>query len=652
MTGDGARRLVEPLAVLVLLAAGLVQQFGRDQPPVSRQHQVMHAAVIAAAVLPLLLRRRFPFLVVLVMSTVIAVSGSTGPVLSYDPSPASAFGLLFAAYWVTAVRGRTVGLVAVAVCWTAVTLLLRPWDTPAGAWLPNYPYFLVAYAAGVVQGQRDELAAVLSTRLLDEQTHREARQRLALQQARNGLARDLRDVVVRGLARMQECAGQAHGRLAAGSAGVESALAATETAGRSALAEMRRLLLVLRSDPEPAGPVDDGGAGQLVRRTRSLPVPALLADLLLAAAIAGIALVELQFWQGVLGPVVPPETFSREAHLWAVAWIALLPFRRRWPVPTVLAMSVMAFLQTYPFRYWTPVADIVALQVAVYTVGQQHLRRRYVFGLAGIGAIGLVSYPPPPVTLSPVGFLVITATTLAGVAWIGVVVGDRRSLNQDLEKRLSALTEQRRTALDLAVGSERVALAREMHDLVAHSLTLMVVQAGAARMVAADDPTAAGQAVATVLECGQQAENELQQMVAVLRGDEAPEPVVDPDLPALVARSRASGLEVALDGSGELPEGAVQVFAYRLVQEALTNVRKHAPGSTVEVAVREHADGVEVRVENSGTTASSLSGSGAGHGLIGMQERVDLLGGRLETGPTPRGGFLVRAVLPRELVEA
>jgi signal transduction histidine kinase len=317
---------------------------------------------------------------------------------------------------------------------------------------------------------------------------------------------------------------------------------------------------------------------------------------------------------------------------------------------------VMAFLQTYPFRFWTPVSDIAALQIAVYTIGSLKPRHPHAWLVAGLGAVGLVSIPPPPVHLGVVGFLVIIAVTLGGAAYVGTVVGERRGLNEELEQRRAALAEERRTELALALRQQRLAVARDMHDLVAHSLTLMVVQAGAARTVGAADPEVADKAVRVVLDTGRQATQELGQLLTLLSvGDpsQGPPRLGSWDVEDLVAQARQSGLEVELARSGNAspPVGSsLEVSAFRIVQEALTNVRKHAPGSRVAVHVHVERGAVALRIENdpSTSTPADLGALGAGAGLIGMRERVAVFGGRLEAGPRPGGGFVVDALLPRE----
>ena len=207
-----------------------------------------------------------------------------------------------------------------------------------------------------------------------------------------------------------------------------------------------------------------------------------------------------------------------------------------------------------------------------------------------------------------------------------------------------------------AVQEERARIARELHDVVAHNVGLIVLQAGGARSVLATDPERARTALLHVEETGRQTLAEMRHLVGILRiaetAERQPLPRLD-RLPALVEEARAAGLDVDLRIEGkavELPAG-LELAAYRLVQEALTNVRKHAPGGTAQVLLGYEPDRLRIEVLNDGepvgTVRDAAAGAaGPGHGLIGMRERVQLYGGRLQVGPMTSGGFRVDAVLP------
>ena len=204
-----------------------------------------------------------------------------------------------------------------------------------------------------------------------------------------------------------------------------------------------------------------------------------------------------------------------------------------------------------------------------------------------------------------------------------------------------------------AVLEERTRIARELHDIVAHAMGVMVVQAGAAEQVIDDDPERVRKALNTIRETGTEALGEMRRLVTVLRDDSevgllAPQPGLDA-LEELVDDAKLSGLPVELTFSGDrrdLPAG-VDLAAYRIIQEALTNALRHARGSElVGVDVRFGADRLDVEIRDDGVATPDTSGSG--HGLVGMRERVALYGGSLRAVPLPERGFVVRAMLPLE----
>lgn len=220
---------------------------------------------------------------------------------------------------------------------------------------------------------------------------------------------------------------------------------------------------------------------------------------------------------------------------------------------------------------------------------------------------------------------------------------------------LAGLRDKAERAAEEGRAQERARLAAEMHDVVTHRVSLMVLQAGALEVTAADPATRA--AAAGLREAGRQALDELRGIVGVFGGErEGASPAVGPAAPAtdiaeLVDASVAAGVVVRLQRTGDdgRAPAAVARTAHRVVQEALTNVHKHAPGGEVCVDVRYTSEAVTVLVENTAPTAAvdpALVGSGSGRGLHGLRERVELLGGELQVGPRPDGGFRVRAQLP------
>jgi signal transduction histidine kinase len=240
------------------------------------------------------------------------------------------------------------------------------------------------------------------------------------------------------------------------------------------------------------------------------------------------------------------------------------------------------------------------------------------------------------------------------LAWyLGRRIEGRREYLALIEERAEYLEREREVEAQRAVDAERTRIARELHDLVAHRVSMITVQAGAAQTVAASDPERAVRAMAAVEEAGREALEELRQILGVLRADsqrEAPGPIHGlADIPGLVAEMNGAGMDVVLSGDG-LPDALptrVDLASYRIVQEALTNVLKHAgPDPQAEVRLSSDDQMLSIEVSDRGSGASALPGSG--HGLVGMRERATLLGGTFEAGPRPGGGFRIMARLPLE----
>jgi signal transduction histidine kinase len=240
-----------------------------------------------------------------------------------------------------------------------------------------------------------------------------------------------------------------------------------------------------------------------------------------------------------------------------------------------------------------------------------------------------------------------------GLAWLAgraLAVFENRaaeSRRQAVQSEVAAATLAMSAVLD-----ERTRIARELHDIVAHAVSLIVVQAGAAEPEVEENPAFARQALRAIRTTGTGALAEMRRMVSMLRdADEpdllSPQPGVD-GLPELVAQARDGGLNATLtvDGpAGPLPSG-LDLAVYRIVQEALSNVRRHAAASRAEVQLTYHPDRLCLEIRDDGIGAVEGSPSPGGHGLVGMRERAALYGGRLETSGAPGTGFTVSAVLP------
>jgi signal transduction histidine kinase len=318
---------------------------------------------------------------------------------------------------------------------------------------------------------------------------------------------------------------------------------------------------------------------------------------------------------------------------------AVFYLRRRRPI-LVLGVAVAGWALLLP----ADPADLVGLvtMFALYSAGRYAASSRH--GLAGLAAAIAVLVVDDGVRGS-LWAEVSFGAVLMFVVWY---VGRRLRLREEhaVETRRQREAEARRI-----VAEERTHIARELHDVVAHQVSMMTVQAGAAQAVVAADPEGARQAMAAVELAGRQALDELRHLLGVLRpeterGGLGPQPGLA-DLPRLIAQVRAAGLDVRItDGLRTALPTRVQLSAYRIIQEALTNVLKHGgPGTRTEVHLRE--DGTDITIEVVDHAPPGLTRpQAAGHGIVGMRERATLLGGSLETGPRPEGGFRVVARLP------
>jgi signal transduction histidine kinase len=283
-----------------------------------------------------------------------------------------------------------------------------------------------------------------------------------------------------------------------------------------------------------------------------------------------------------------------------------------------------------------------AAAVAVYTVAAQATRRQS--ALATAAAIAVMV--PASVRASDYLRLVVV-----GAAW---VVGDnlrtRRAYMRELEEKADRLEREREANIKRAAAEEQARISRELHDVIAHNVSVMTVQAAAARDVFDADPSRAREALASIESTGRSALTELRRLLSSVRDGDRPELAPQPGLYALdelVSRVRRSGLDVELTVEGErLPlPAALDLSAYRIVQEALTNTLKHASARRAWVDVRYGQSQVDVSVRDDGVGATP-NGGASGRGLVGMRERVDLFGGRLDAGPRPGGGYAVSASLP------
>jgi signal transduction histidine kinase len=340
----------------------------------------------------------------------------------------------------------------------------------------------------------------------------------------------------------------------------------------------------------------------------------------------------------------------------------VVTLRRRMPEKMVLLAAAMGAVQLV-LDIETAVADF-AMLVIVYTVAAVGARWASRFALAGGLCAATVAQIRWPAQHSSVGGHIAVAvfqTVPFALAWVlGDSMRTRRAYFAQLEERAARLEKEREAQSKVAVAAERARIARELHDVVAHNVSVMVVQADGAAYVLDTTPDQAKKALETISSTGRQALAEMRRLLGVLRtgehqegGEYVPQPDVE-QIEELVTQCRGAGLEVDFRVEGTprpLPSG-VELTAYRIVQEALTNTRKHGgPDAGASVRLVYFDDGLGLLVEDDGNGAphelyEEGGADGQGHGLIGMRERVGMVGGTLDAGPRPGGGFRISALLP------
>jgi signal transduction histidine kinase len=334
-------------------------------------------------------------------------------------------------------------------------------------------------------------------------------------------------------------------------------------------------------------------------------------------------------------------------------WTLPLLFRRRWPGAAVLVVLGALALESRLAQEATESTAVLPPVILAFwvagTIGDR--ARSALIGIVG-AALGLAILADNPgrIRVADVAFLAV----FTGAPYLaGATLRSREERAFDLERRAADLERERDEREREAVAEERARIARELHDVVGHSIGVMMAQTGAARFLVDEHPDRARDALLVVEDAGRQALTEMRRLLAVLRDDGAtedlgPQPSLR-DLDKLVAAGRASGLDVELDVEGTpspLPVG-VELTAYRIVQEALTNVRKHAGETHAAVVVRHRPGTIELSIVNEGgDVPANGSRPAGGHGVIGKRERIALYGGELEVGPLPGGGYGVRAWLP------
>jgi signal transduction histidine kinase len=515
---------------------------------------------------------------------------------------------------------------------------------PAGQSIPGAVAFFAVFLVGtpalggrLVRGRQRQLEVLAGQRRqLDVQ--RAMQTRTALAAERLQLAGRLDENLVAGMDCLQAEVGAAERE------GQSAAVAAIETRARGLLAETRKVVVSLAAaGSAPGAPrpgTDLAGAGPPARTMPQTASSTTMTWTALAAAVVGTGLL-LQVRAApdvrVPMPVALLGCLVIAAPL-AVAW--------RWP----LAMTAALWSATALFSaFVTPLGDkFAAISLAFvppFMVAYFGDRRRAAAGL-GICCLGGLLCFGWDGFARQYDFVVILA------AWIAGRVLDARSrLVEELRANNRLLAGQGEVSLRHAVAEERARIARDLHDSIGHHLTIIALQAGAARRLWTSDPPKARAALATVARVAAHGSAELKMGFGsglVLAGDASPGTAPVTDITALLDNARSAGLPVNayLDGDDPDLPGDTKLVLFRVLQEALTNVLRHAPGAAADVTVRTAGAQVELVVTNSAGDQPSTWAAGDSHGQRGMRQRVEEHGGRLEYGRRPDGGFEVRAWFP------
>ena len=381
-------------------------------------------------------------------------------------------------------------------------------------------------------------------------------------------------------------------------------------------------------------------------------IPPLVTDGLLAVVV--LALNAAALAQGVQ---TDPGA-SRDPDILGLVLVAAfsLPLAVRRRYPRAVLVAVLVLIGLYLGLGYPAAGTGETLLIAVYTAGSLCTLRATWPAHALLAPVLVVAVATSAAPVSPfdVGYKVVL---YAAAWWLGGIVRTRRDYARQLEERTKQLERARLDLADQAVARERLRIARELHDVVAHSMSVIAVQSGAGEHVIDTQPETAREVLGEIKVTSRAALAEMRHLLGVLRADDEPSESRSPpaglaNLDALIRQVRQAGVPVTIDVSGEpgAVPAAVDLSAYRIVQEALTNVLKHTGAAAATVTIRYLPEGVSVAVRDDGrgpdANRFAVPVQNGGNGIVGMRERALLLGGQLRVGPLPGGGFGVEATLP------
>ncbi len=401
--------------------------------------------------------------------------------------------------------------------------------------------------------------------------------------------------------------------------------------------------------------------GRTRRRSAGLPSALALAGALLALAAFGQAIA-----QGLSHTVNATDIGGSAPYTVALGLLALagtVPLIFLRPMAAAVAITAASVLVLIAFGQPT-VAGLIAQVIASYRLGWTagfgragpadagRAGRAAETATSGGGQLVIAALAAPALVLALAFHGAATAVLLAAAAPIAVGAAIARRARADEARQGAARAMLADTLTEHLARGERARIARELHDVVAHHISMIAVQAETARLTTPGLPAAGAQRFAEIGDTARAGLTEMRRLLGVLRedvegavGDRQPQPGLAQLAELIDSAREASGAAARLIVSGPVDsfDPGVELAAYRIVQEALTNTRRHAPGAAVDVELRYSGDSLRLRVRDNGPGPSA---SGSGHGLLGMRERAATVGGSLRTGPAPGGGFLVEAELP------
>jgi signal transduction histidine kinase len=616
-------------AAMVVL--GAVELAVHDEVPVEA------AVLVDLAIVPVAFRRVAPVRAGLAVAGTVLVASLW---LGAWPDTFSVFAAILAVLFALGEARSSGGTLAV----VALTLMAVGLDTPN---VPDlaFPAAILgmAWGAGLVVGMHRRRTAQLHALAGRLERARETGVRLAVLEERARLATDIHDAVGHNVAAMLADARTAAELLSRNPDRARAALVNVQADGRAAIDQLRVTLRVLRSEPVALGP-DPPDVIPVARPSRAWRWPA-GAEAALVGGLTVLCLVE------IIANPDPPDGSRGVSFALATLLLTGLAVRNRAPLAAATMIGTASVADDLSGGVWSDSLSVmVAMFLVLFALGAHPtLMRAVAGGLIGVCLLvaDVMSGPEAQATEAPF------AALLGAIPWAaGWLVRRHRQQAAELAELAQQLESERRANARLAVLAERAHIARELHDTVAHGVSVMVVQASAAEATAERDAPAAHASIASIALVGREALADLRRLLALFDLDEPPTPVVSPptltEINELVARTRRAGLPVTLRVEGTPGPVPVEIAAsaYRIIQEALTNVLKHAGRAPTSVVVRYLSASLDVAVDDDGRRAGTAPSAGTGHGVIGMRERAALLGGELRAGPRAAGGYSVHARLP------